>query len=153
MSGPGGPRSDKRLLDLPALQHPGPAALHLLWADDLFGGRQEPAIAEGTGDHAGTVAIELVRHVAHQRGACLLGLGRWHVEAPRRPADRRRALGAEVGILVVQHEHAVADLDLGMSDPARKARAGGTARSRRTPWHKKAIASLASCTVIWARRV
>ena len=85
----------------------------------------EPAVAKGILDPAGAIAVELIRHWSDELGSRRHGaLDRRvdvfdiEVDRYRRTADRPWAKGLDLGVLVGQHDPRIADLDLGMADPA-----------------------------------
>jgi hypothetical protein len=71
------------------------------------------------------VTVELVLDRAQGRGARLHGSSKnpvdvldIHTHRHRRPTDGLRAADASVRILVREHDHAIAELELGMADLA-----------------------------------
>src|SRR5258705_1514348 len=89
----------------------------------LVGGRV-PAVAEGIFEAARAVAVELVRHRSHLGAAGGHGLfkepvdvGHIEEDAHGRAAVVLRPPRLDLGMLVGQHDHRVADLDLGMTHP------------------------------------
>ena len=59
-----------------------------------------------------------VRAVRQRAVPDVVDVGHLHVDLHRRPADGGRADGAEVGVLVRQHQLGAADLELTVPDPA-----------------------------------
>ena len=86
-------------------------------------GGDRPQMPERVGQRAGTVAVELVLDRVQYFGSVCNGpledgVAVLHEKAksPWCTAIRKRAAGVSLGALVREHEHGIADLDLGVSD-------------------------------------
>src|SRR5215472_16825246 len=101
------------------------AAADFLRRDILDMCRDVPDMAARIDDRAEPVAVELVLDRPLQGRAGSDGFFRHNidireieVQPDRRAADRRRGERAHLGMLVGEHDEAVADFELGMADPA-----------------------------------
>jgi len=82
-------------------------------------------VAEGVGERAAAVAVELVLHGTHdlrarghRLGDALVDVGDVDREADRGAAARLRADRVHLGVLVGEHDRRVADADLRVADAA-----------------------------------
>src|ERR1044071_7486104 len=100
------------------------AAVQLLWTHVFLVGGQVPAVAEGVLEGPRAVTVELVRHRSHLGAAGRHGLLEERVDvvhieqdAHGRAAVVLRPPCVDLGMLVGEHDHGVADFDLGMTYP------------------------------------
>src|SRR5262249_17752270 len=100
------------------------ALLHLVGRYVLDVSRHAPAMSEGILELPGAVAVELVLHGTKRLRAAFDGaieglVDVLHVDAHhhRGTADRLRPAHVHLWVLVREHDHRVADLELRMTDP------------------------------------
>src|SRR6185437_6053716 len=102
---------------------------HLLGRDVLDVARDEPPVSERIHELTGAIAVELILDLAFLSRACLEGTVEYGVDVGHvnhhghwRATQCRRRLVAHIRERVRQHDHGVADLELGVTNLALRRR-------------------------------